>query len=106
MDAYKDHCVLAIQNNNDESKPYSLIICNNINTIVDCKKDVLNLNFTKFLISIMFSIAYHINFQPTWISLNGTHVIASSLSSFVTWQYSVPKSHSASITNSKQFYTP
>lgn len=37
MDAYKDHCVLAVRNNNDESKPYTLIICNNINTIVDSK---------------------------------------------------------------------
>lgn len=38
MDAYKDHCVLAVRNNNnDESKPYTLIICNNINTTVDCK---------------------------------------------------------------------
>lgn len=37
MDAYKDYCVLAVRNNNDESKPYTLIICNNINTTVDSK---------------------------------------------------------------------
>lgn len=41
MDAYKDHCVLAVQNNNDAAKPYSLIICNNINTTVDCKKNFI-----------------------------------------------------------------
>lgn len=42
MDAYKDHCVLAVRNNNnDESKPYTLIICNNINTTVDCKNVIL-----------------------------------------------------------------
>lgn len=41
MDAYKDHCVLAVRNNNDESKPYTLIICNNINTTVDCKSLIL-----------------------------------------------------------------
>ncbi|KAL5245231.1 hypothetical protein ACI65C_012641 [Semiaphis heraclei] len=81
MDAYKDHCVLAVRNNNDESKPYTLIICNNINTIVDTK---------------------HINFEPIWITMNGALVIVSSHTSFMTWQYSVPKSHSASITNVKR----
>lgn len=35
--------------------------------------------------------------------MNVTHVIISSYTSFMTWQYSVPKSHSASITNSKLF---
>lgn len=45
MDSYKDHCVLAVRNNNDDTKPFSLIICNNINTTVDCKKHLfLNLN--------------------------------------------------------------
>lgn len=45
MDAYKDHCVLAVRNNNnDESKPYTLIICNNINTTVDCKNFIFEKN--------------------------------------------------------------
>ncbi|VVC39444.1 WD40-repeat-containing domain,WD repeat protein 35,WD40/YVTN repeat-like-containing [Cinara cedri] len=81
MDSYKDHCVLAVQNNNDETKPCSLIICNNINTTVDSK---------------------HINFEPIWITMNGTHVIVSSYTSFMTWQYTVPKSHSTSIINVKR----
>lgn len=33
--------------------------------------------------------------------MNGTHVIVASHTSFMTWQYSVPKSHSTSVTNSK-----
>ncbi|XP_025414871.1 WD repeat-containing protein 35 isoform X2 [Sipha flava] len=81
MDAYKDYCVLAVRNNNDPSKPCSLIICNNINTTVDSK---------------------HINFEPIWIAINGTHVIVSSFTSFMIWQYSVPKSLSASILNTKR----
>ncbi|XP_050432012.1 WD repeat-containing protein 35 [Adelges cooleyi] len=81
MDAYKDHCVLAIQNKNDESRPFSLIICNNINTTVDSK---------------------HINFKPIWVSMNGTYVIVASHTSFMTWQYTVPKSHSSSIVNLKR----
>lgn len=33
--------------------------------------------------------------------MNGTHVIVSSYTSFMTWQYTVPKSHSTSIVNGK-----
>lgn len=33
--------------------------------------------------------------------MNRTHVIVASHTSFMTWQYSIPKSHSASIINSK-----
>lgn len=55
---------------------------------------------------ILISIGKHINFEPIWIAINGTHVIVSSYTSFMTWQYSVPKSHSASIINSELlFYT-
>lgn len=101
MDAYKDHCVLAIRNNNDESNPYSLIICNNINTTVDCKTIFyINPKFYRFLIFVIF-LAKNINFEPIWIAMNGTHVIISSYTSFMTWQYNVPKSYSTSITNGK-----
>lgn len=61
------------------------------------------MNFKLLLNCILFSVAKHINFEPIWIAMNGTHVIISSYTSFMTWQYSVPKSHSASITNSKLF---
>jgi len=49
----------------------------------------------------VFFLAKHINFEPIWITMNGTLVVVSSHTSFMTWQYAVPKSHSASITNSK-----
>ncbi|XP_050539955.1 WD repeat-containing protein 35 isoform X2 [Daktulosphaira vitifoliae] len=81
IDAYRDHCVLAVQNKNDETTPYSLIICNNINTTVDSK---------------------HIHFKPIFIAMNGTHVVAASHTSFITWQYNIPKSHSSSIINTKR----
>lgn len=102
MDSYKDHCVLAVRNNNaDDTRPCSLIICNDINTTVDCKTLYIFIYKTLLILVSLFCIAKHINFEPIWITMNGTHVIVSSYTSFMTWQYTVPKSHSTSTVNGK-----
>jgi hypothetical protein len=78
-------------------KPQMYKYCYTHYTYIMC----INLDIVVELIVVLIFIAKHINFEPIWIAINGTHVIVSSFTSFMIWQYSVPKSLSASILNSK-----
>ncbi|EFA11044.2 WD repeat-containing protein 35 isoform X1 [Tribolium castaneum] len=74
LSGYGDHCVLVTRSELDESPgQYGLILCNTLGTAVDGK---------------------YIDIEPIAVTMNSTHVIATSKNNFIVWQYKTPKSSS------------
>ncbi|XKL59501.1 hypothetical protein PGB90_000517 [Kerria lacca] len=73
VSSYKDHCVLATEIDNSITQ-YSLMICNSLTTVIDCK---------------------YMDLKPMWVSMNNTYVFAASQENFIMWHYLTPKSRSS-----------